>query len=59
MKPGRQMRLSLEADTLWEQLPTKTREPCTSLLAQMLKTVLVMERMEEVSDERETDNASS
>ncbi len=53
------MRLSLEADTLWEQLPTKTREPCTSLLGQILKTVLVMERMEEVSDERETDNASS
>ncbi len=59
MKAGRQMRLSLEADTLWEQIPTKIREPCTSLLAQMLKTMLALERMEEASDERKADNASS
>ena len=54
-----QMRLSLEANTLWEQLPRQTRESCIDLFGQMLKAVIAMERMEEASHEREADSASS
>ena len=53
------MRLSLDGETLWERLPCEAREPSVDLLAQLLKAVLTMEKLEEASDERETDSASS
>lgn len=61
MKPRRQvqMRLGLEADALWQQLPAPNMEPCIDLLGQMLKAILEMERTEEASDEREADDRSS
>ena len=61
MKPRMQvqMRLGLEADALWQQLPAPNTQPCIDLLGQMLKAILEIERTEEASDEREADDRSS
>lgn len=48
MRPDRQvqMRLSLEENTLWQQMAAEAKSQCVQLFAQLLREVLQAERKE-------------